>query len=372
MMGVALFFVITALIFKIRAKPGYETFIILCYCAVVVFQQFFIDAGRLWFGAQYAIVLLALIVPSVILKSLDWRSLSYRADWDMCIKFLSALLIINIVGSRIFGFGEVYETSDGGRYFGFLGDSISPVIIFPMLYFYFQRQYNLAILMLLTLILTGGRAAIVMLLMCPALFIIMRIHPILRFSMIISFIIISFYAESILNLLFGDLISDGRISYSFNTRLISIQAGWDYFLSSPIWGVGINQSMNSIYWDSVRFANALGTANFHAVYQVHNAFVRALAETGLVGFICLIFLCFCMLSVAMKGVNLAISKDFTTERSVSLASSLWVIGFIVSYQTTGWFEHGHPQLAWLLTLSALASVSTALLQNKSMGRHKNI
>jgi hypothetical protein len=34
-----------------------------------------------------------------------------------------------------------------------------------------------------------------------------------------------------------------------------------------------------------------------------------------------------------------------------------VISFIVGYQGVGWFDHGHPQFAWLLMFSSLAGVS---------------
>jgi hypothetical protein len=35
---------------------------------------------------------------------------------------------------------------------------------------------------------------------------------------------------------------------------------------------------------------------------------------------------------------------------------LWVISFLLFYQTTGWFEAGHPQLSWLLLFSTLSRV----------------
>jgi hypothetical protein len=44
------------------------------------------------------------------------------------------------------------------------------------------------------------------------------------------------------------------------------------------------------------------------------------------------------------------------QRAIVQASSLWVIAFVLFYQTTGWFEAGHPQLSWLLLFSTVSSM----------------
>lgn len=347
--------VLIAVSTPIRYRQEPEFLLIAAYCAVLTFQQSFIPDGRVWFGAQYALVFVAAFVPSFVLRWTNWSAADFEKRWDLAMKLLSVVILVNIAGGRFLGWGEFYINNDaGGRYFGFLGDAISPVIIFPLIYFFLERRYSWVTLMLGAMVLTGGKAAAVMLLAAPVLFVVARMRPFPQLISIVALSALAIVSQSLINELLLMISNDPRVSYSFNTRVLSYLAGWDYFLSSPIYGVGINQSMNFIRWDADALARYRGVTEYWNIYQIHNSFVRTLAETGILGFGILIGFCFILIRRSFKALRVAVERPPSRTRSLVIASGLWTALFIVTYHSTGWFEHGHPQFAWLLVIGSLA------------------
>lgn len=348
--------------YSIRFRWAAEVNIALVYGVVLVLQQLFIERGSLWFGVQYALVFAAAIVPSLLLRSLKWSPIAFARGWDAAIKGLSIIIVFNVLGGYLFGWGESYVGGlNVGRYFGYLGDSISPVIVFPICYFFFERRYVWVILLLGCMVLTGGKAAALLLLACPVLLIVIRMR--LRVQLLAGIVLLASgtiwdYAT---NVLFQQILTDPLFTYSYNTRMLSYGVGISYFQHSPIWGIGINQSIVSMGWDSEVLAVQENTKEYWPVYQIHNAFIRALAETGLVGFSVLVGFCGLLIARALRAMQVANNSAPSPYRSVVLSAGLWSVLFIVTYQSTGWFEHGHPQFAWLLTLGTLTTVGARLL-----------
>lgn len=340
------------------------------YALVLILQQFFIDGGRPWFGIQYAAVFIAAILPSVVLRKTGWTIDKFEMNFDKALRILSIVIAVNIFGGRFFGWGEVFVGGvQDGRFFGYLGDSISPVIVMPLAYFFFERRYIWMALMLSCLMLTGGKAATFLLLSMPVLLFLMRMNYFAKivafFTLAVSAIMLEALSVSVLN-----YIQDSQmLSFSLNTRIISFEAGLRYFLESPMWGVGINQSMSYINLDADVIAMQNGISQYWPVHQVHNAFVRALAETGIIGFGILVLFCLILMRRAMIALRIAAKTRPSKCRSLVMSCSLWTVLFIITYQSTGWFEHGHPQFAWLLILAAVSSAGARLLQNERVAGH---
>lgn len=340
-----------------RYRLGAETVFLFLYGALLVLQQFVIPTGSLVFGLQYAVVMTAAFIPALTLASGPWDLPRIERLWDLAIRIIAAVIVANIVLSRLFGLGETF-VGEGGRYFGFLGDSISPVIVFPTLYFLLGRRYLWAGACLVALALTGGKAAMLMLVMALCLLPLTRFGPSIVVLGLIGFVLVGVWLYP----LAASMLESEQLVYSWNTRLISYEIGWRRFTESPIWGVGINQSMIGFKAEAQNLADFRGMVRLWEVGQVHNSFLRTLAETGLIGLCLLLFLCGLLIRRALKTIRAARRHPRSNARALAIAGACWTIAFITTYQGVGWFEHVHPQFAWLLLISAASTTAGAALK----------
>jgi hypothetical protein len=353
----------------LRSVP--EFFLIIVYAAVLMLQQYLIPDGQLWFGAQYALVFAAAVLPSLVISWISWSIDDFNRCWDAAIKALSVVFLVSILGSLLLGWGESHIGGlAGGRYFGYLGDSISPVIVFPLIYFFLEKRYGWVILMLGMMLLTGGKAAALLLAAVPFFMLLLRLRPLVQFIVISAITLTALLLDASFSDLMRAITNDPFLSYSANTRTLSIEVGLEYFKDSPIWGIGINQSMLEISSDSDTMASRAGIIEYWPVEQIHNPFIRALAETGVIGFSVLVGLCVLLIRRAFSALRVATGSAPSRCRSIVIAGGIWTVLFIVFYQTTGWFEHGHPQFAWLLTIAAISSV--AARQLATVPRHPRL
>ena len=345
---------------RFRTEP--KLIVIFAYAAVLIFQQFLIPDGRPWFGAQYALVFAAAMLPSIVLRWLSWSMDDFNRYWHAAIRGLSLVILVNVGGGFLLGWGELYlGGQSGGRYFGYLGDAISPVIVFPLIYFFLERRYGWMALMLGALMLTGGKTAMLLLVAAPFLMVVVRMRPLMQFLAICAVLAFVLISESLLNELVLAVWNDPHTSYSINTRQLSNEAGWDYFKSSPIWGIGINQSIIYVTPDADALARYNVITAYWPVYQIHNAFIRALAETGVIGLGVLVGLCVLLIRRSLSALRIASDSAPSRCRSIVISGGIWTVLFISVYQSTGWFEHGHPQFAWLLVIEPLTGVGARLL-----------
>lgn len=349
-------FVIAA---KYRLKP--EVLFLALYSALLVLQQLVISGGSVIFGAQYGLVMIAAFLPALTLSAVSWELERMERLWDLAIRIIAVIIVVNIVLSRLFGFGETFSAGGGsgaGRFFGYLGDSISPVIVFPILYFLLGRRFLWAGACFGALLLTGGKAALLMLALALALLPLTRFRPAVVTLGLIAFVVIGVWLYPIV----AATLESEHLIYSWNTRALSYEIGWRRFTDSPIWGVGINQSMVGLKTEAQNLAGIRGMTRVWAVGQVQNSFLRSLAETGVIGFSLLIFLCGLLIGRALKTIRAARRQPRSNVRTLAIAGSCWVVAFITSYQGVGWFEHVHPQLAWMLLISAASTTAGLALE----------
>jgi O-antigen ligase len=334
-----------------------EIIIILLFSFLVIGQQFFIANGSFSFGIKYALVLSATFIPYWATQTLRLSGPELKRTTTIAIGLLFLVTVITISSSYVFGLGEVH-LRDGSvaRAFGWLGDSFTPVIVFLVVYYFLQQKYLFAALSVGTLLMTGGKAATLMLIAIPAVLVFSKTS----LKMKVTVTVIGLASLLVLFRLAAPIFENTRdlpvFEYSFNTRLLSIYNGFDYFVGAPWTGVGINQSMKFVEVDSAGLATSLGIDSYYEVYQIHNAIVRTAAETGIPGLALLFLFFYVLVTGAYRRLRDSQNIADPDQRVIVLASSLWVISFVLFYQGTGWFEAGHPQLTWLLLFATLSSV----------------
>lgn len=343
---------------RYRLRP--EMLFLALYGALLTLQQLVIPNGDVLFGLQYAVVMTAAFLPALTLAAVPWDLNRIERLWDLAIRTIAVVIVANILASRLLGVGETFSGS-GGRYFGYLGDSISPVIVFPILYFILSRRLLWAGACLGALWLTGGKAALVMLALALLLIPLTRFRPFVVVLGLIAFVAVGLWLYPTV----ASVLESDHLVYSWNTRLLSYEIGWRHFQDSPIWGVGINQSMVGLKAEAQNLAGIRGMTRYWDVGQVQNSFLRTLAETGVIGFCLLLFFCGLLIVRALKTIRTARRHPRSNVRSVAVAGACWTVAFITSYQGVGWFEHVHPLFAWLLLVSAASTAAGDALQHFS-------
>ncbi|MBN8528761.1 MAG: O-antigen ligase family protein [Caulobacterales bacterium] len=343
---------------RYRVRP--EMIFLMLYGALLTLQQLVIPNGDLVFGLQYAVVMVAAFLPALTLAAVPWDLNRIERLWDLAIRVITVVIVVNSLLSRLFGLGETFSGS-GGRYFGYLGDSISPVIVFPTLYFILSRRLLWAGACLLALWLTGGKAALVMLGLGLLLIPLTRFRPFVVILGLIAFVVIGLWLYPTV----ASVLESDHLVYSWNTRLLSYEIGWRHFQDSPVWGVGINQSMIGLQAEAQNLAGIRGMTRYWDVGQVQNSFLRTLAETGTIGFVLLLSFCGLLIIRALKTIRTARRHPRSNVRSIAIAGACWTVAFITSYQGVGWFEHVHPLFAWLLLFSAASTTAGDALQRYS-------
>lgn len=336
-----------------------EIVIVVLFSVLVIAQQYVLADGSIVFGIKYAVVLLATFLPYWIAHILGGAGTTPRLERTVtnAIGLLLVVAMITVLASHLFDKGEVHVQPSGfTRAFGWLGDSFSPVIVFFVLYYLFRKMYLVAAIAAVMLLLTVAKTAFLMLILSPLVLVFSAARSQTRIVLAALYVIVlsglMMFAQPVV-----EGVSDMfQADYSYYARVLSIYSGLEYFFSDPLTGIGINQSLLFIEGDSRQHADVLGVESHFNVYQIDNAFVRTAAETGVFGLVLLLLFCYVLLSTAFQALRAGEEIFNPRERAIVLASSLWVIAFILFYQTTGWFEAGHPQLCWLLLFSTLSGV----------------
>lgn len=355
-----------SLILFIR-RTIYKTFILdiismFLFSGFLIVQQFFIGSGDLGFGINFFIVFIAAFAPFWMLRSTHWYYRDLEGDLTKGINLLFWIAFLSISVSFFTGMGERYNGGIAGyRAFGFLGDSFSAVMVFLILFYMINNYKYYAFMSGLVLIMMGGKTAIVMVVFCMTLYLLFikksATSKVLGVALGTCLVTVP--------LVLGVIVSNlQNVEFSMMNRLISYKLGIEYFLESPVFGIGINQGLGRSRYDAISLAEAEGITNYFPVYQVQNAFLRTLSETGLIGFSLMLMFVYFLSSRAVKSIRSAMLLPESIERSIIFAAGLWVIGFVCVYQTTGWFVAGHPQLTWLLMFS---TISIVLAERKLAG-----
>lgn len=356
--------VLVALVFSLvfvrqRIKPieKLELGVVMIYSVMLIVQQMIMPAGDLFFGFKFFVATVAAFFPFWVLRSTHWSVSDVITLLRRSIDILLLIVVLQIFSCFFFGVGERYEGGLlGFRAFGFLGDSFTPVITFLVLYYWIDRRWSYTTLAFVCLVMTGGKMAIAMLATMVAIHFYLSVRstikPILIIAGMLALLVVWVKPYWLLEIFFNIR----NFEFTLNNRLFSLQVAWMYFQENPIVGIGINEGLYRVREDTDFLADSLGIDNYFPVYQVHNTYLRVLSETGLVGFCLLLMLVFYWVKGAVLALRVSSSLPRCSERAFLAASGLWVICFVLGYQTTGWFVNGHPQLTWLLMFSTFNAV----------------
>ena len=342
----------------------YKTYILDIVCvflfsSFLIIQQFFISNGDIFFGVNFFITFMAAFIPFWMLRSAHWHYSGFEQGLKKAINLVFWVAVLSISFSFFTGFGETYVGGIAGyRAFGFLGDSFSPVMVFLFLFYLISDLKFRAFISLVVIIMMGAKTALIMLVFSVAIYF-MFIKKTAT-NKITGAALAGLLGIFLLN--FNTFFTNvGNTEFSMINRLLSYQIGYQFFVESPVFGIGMNQGLLRVESEAMLLAESKGIDNYFPVHQVHNSFLRILSETGLIGFSLFVIFIYVLLSNAFKSIRFAIPLSESIERNIIIAGSIWVIGFVCVYQTTGWFVPGHPQLTWLLMLS---TISVILVERK--------
>lgn len=329
---------------------------VLAIAFLIAVQPAFVERASFIYNLQFIVVLLACFLPSLYLSNCNpIRAAGGIVFVYKALRGLFGVSLVSLIVSSVAVVGEVY--TEGGafqqRAFSWLGDSFSPVMVFFFYYHLFRRN------------------AIGVLLSAACIVIIMQAKMAIGMATLGYLIYLFMFGKRTFRLFLAAVVALGVLflpvifklaaanihgfEYTLNTRLFSFDAGWAFFQSSPWFGVGANQtfSLLSEGFDVTAFDRFDSDLPFYEFFQIHNSLIRMLAELGLVGF--LLFAAFCMAIIRQSQAILASAhaSPRSDSRALLMACALWLISFVLFYQTTGWFEPGHPQLSWLITIFTL-------------------
>ena len=355
---VALLFVVAQMQRNLFISNIGEIVVVVLFATLAIVQHYFIDSATLEFGIKWALTFAATFVPYWIARSLGWtRVPGLERTVTSAIGLLFIITTTTIVTSYLFDKGEIHVQPSGvTRAFGWLGDSFSPVLVFFIFYYLFRKQYLIAAFGAAVLLMMFAKTALLMLALSPLVFVFVAAS--MRTKVMLSglYFVLLFGVITFSGSIFERMSDLFQADYSYYTRILSIYSGLDYFFSAPLTGIGINQSLSFIATDAREHANSMGIGSYFDVLHVDNPIVRVAAETGVLGLTLLLLFLYVLLSAAFRALQAGQQIADPRGRAIVLASSLWVIAFILFYQTTGWFDAGHPQLCWLLLFSTLSAV----------------
>ena len=345
-----------------------------------IFQQVLIqDGGSLVFGIKWGAALILSLSPLLVITAANRNGYRYLAI-NVALFFAEIYIALQLLSSYLFNFGETYIYSDGStRAFGFLSDSISPVIAFFVIKNLLEHRHYRFVIAFFCLMITGGKMAIIMaiimffymLYVCKGRKFSVKKYLFLGFVgyLILQILSISLsegyenksspsssiavkifdagYLQKKLSHLYGDYINAG------GNRLFSIIAAIEIFQQNPVVGIGVNKSMGFISSldDGFPFIEDFSISNADQIWagvkQIHNPTFRIMAEMGGIGLFLFWLVCIGILMIPFAYIRRIRKEKNKPINACVLASALWVIVFVLFHQTTGWFEPGHPQLIWL-------------------------
>jgi O-antigen ligase len=290
------------------------------------------------------------------------------------LELLFKVCVVSLSVSAIFGLGEVY--TQGGelqqRAFSWLGDSFSPVMIF-FLYYYTFRKKKIEFLLSLAciVVIMQAKMAIIMAVLGYFFYLFLFSQPVKRLFLTAALAIILLTLPMLFEIAVNNI---HNFEYSLNNRLFSFNASLHFFWSSPLFGVGINQTFKLLTndFDVTSLELYVSDIKYYEILQIHNSFLRILSELGVFGF--LFFAAFCIV-IVRRSYFILISVQLLpldNTRALLMACSLWLISFVLFYQTTGWFEPGHPQLAWLICFLTLMNFAYLSLFDSNTALSKRI
>jgi O-antigen ligase len=325
--------------------------------ALLILQQPALVAGAgVLFNLKWLVFFLLCFVPVLCLA--DRRTVDVQRDSAFVRRWLNRVFLLcagSLIVSAFTGAGEVFLEAGPlqRRAFAWLGDSFPPVMVFFFFFYLFARRPFSTLLAALCIVLV----------MQAKMAVGMAVLGLLGYLVLTSrsagkaLFLGAIGAGVLLLPALPDILSANlhNFDYSVNNRLLSFNAGLEFFLSSPWFGVGANQTFTYLSAAATSTGAALEDAGipYYEFNLIHNSLLRVLAEMGLTGGLVFLALCWAIVRRSAIQLRAAHATPHGERRALVMACALWLLSFVVFHQTTGWFVPGDPQLSWLVTFLAL-------------------
>lgn len=270
--------------YKLRPLKIYELILSLFVFGLILISIFFsstvLTTNSISVTVSLNIGLLIVVFMSRLFTS-PYLIIKYFNYWI----FLSvSLAFIQAVSGSLFFLGRVFESTlipNLYRGVGFMSDpnyfALVCLIGVVSLYLYYKKINWLLLIPIAGVVLSGSRSGLIILFFTLFLlnykgkisfvFLFKVINLLLLF--LFTLYSLSSYLPASIGMIF-DISSYGDSSRnSLSDRFVAIMAGWEAFLSNPLWGYGIGNLVNH-------------PSNYHGQVS-HNTLIELLAEVGLVG-----------------------------------------------------------------------------------------
>lgn len=332
---------------------------------LTIIQPALLESAGLFFNIKIATTLIACFVPLQALSNCDVKETANEVKFiTSALNFVFIIAIVSLVFSYTTGIGEVHDEGLNRRAFAWLGDAFSPVMAFFFYYFTFRNKLiSAAIVALCIIFIMKAKMCILMVALGFLAHLLIIFKSLSTSRRLVCFIAIgcSVSIGVILFITAQDFLTKdvNSMSLSRNNRLLSLEAGLAFFRSSPWLGVGANQTFTLLNsgFDIEALDSYDKSTSFFEINQVHNSFIRVLAELGIGGFLLFVGFCIAIISESYAVLVKTYPLPQSDLRALLMACGLWLISFVLFYQTVGWFEPGHPQLAWLVCFLTLMNFS---------------
>ena len=344
---------------------------------VVLQTQFTPSGPSILYEGKAAVALVVTLVAFALIPLVN-----RNGDRDRLIEGAITAAEFFIIGqlflSFFLGIGEHHDYRSGVvRAFGFLGDSMSPILGFFVLKHALDRRPVRCLLSAFALAITGGKMALAIIFVGLIGLLLLRRdfwRPmrngfvailLAQLALQLSFALelppnkfVDLYAE---DPLLAEEQSLGKriewlvkdIAASGSRRVLSLVAGIDIAYRHPLVGVGYLQTAKQIPVVATR--DPFGVDKFleapkvswSKVKAVDNASLRMAAELGIVGLVLFWTVCVGMILIFLKPLADLRRSGPEMRNMLETAAAVWGISFILVNQTAAWMTPGHLQLTWL-------------------------
>ena len=344
---------------------------------IVLETQFTPSGPSILYEGKAAVALVVTLVAFALIPLVN-----RNGDRDRLIEGAITAAEFFIIGqlflSFFLGIGEHHDYRSGVvRAFGFLGDSMSPILGFFVLKHALDRRPVRCLLSAFALAITGGKMALAIIFVGLIGLLLLRRdfwRPmrngfvailLAQLALQLSFALelppnkfVDLYAE---DPLLAEEQSLGKriewlvkdIAASGSRRVLSLVAGIDIAYRHPLVGVGYLQTAKQIPVVATR--DPFGVDKFleapkvswSKVKAVDNASLRMAAELGIVGLVLFWTVCVGMILIFLKPIADLRRSGPEMRNMLETAAAVWGISFILVNQTAAWMTPGHLQLTWL-------------------------
>jgi hypothetical protein len=319
------------------------------YCFLILVRNLVVRDESFTIAISNSLGIYFMFIPyQVLTKKMTFNAYDTRKSMIIFINLILIIFASSILSARFFNLGVVYNSSDlGGRYFGFMPDSASPILVFIIFYCVVNKHWVRFVCSLFLLTLIKAKAGYVLLFTCLITYLLVKYY---KTNKIITVIISILFSTIIyyFNQNYNSIIETfNNFDYSYNNRLLMYSSAWDLFISNYVSGLNSFQIETSL--DSLMYNKSIDN-NYYTSKRIYNAILHSAVSLGILGLISFLMIYFSMIKKTLyniKSKNLLSNNWFQRQ---SFVISLYLLNYLVFYQGVNWFYSGEIQYAFILVL----------------------